>query len=152
MSVEFTAVAEQIVPANNNVLFTDDVISCKKGYVDHRKGSGLIELRGITNQLKARYVVTYSGNIAPAPTTEGGVAGEIAVALSINGEPILSSLRRFTAVAVENYGAVSATEIIDVARCSEVTIAIKNVSEGTATTAASAIETQNFSIAIERLA
>ena len=152
MAVEFTAVAEQIVSANNNVLFTEDVITCKKGYVDHRRGSGLVELRGITNQCRARYAVTYSGNIAVADTTEGGVVGEVAVALSLNGEPISSSVRRYTAVAVEQYGAVSATEIIDVARGTEVTVAIKNVSEGTATTPASAIQTENFSIIIERIA
>lgn len=152
MAVEFTAVAEQIVPANNNVLFTEDVITCKKGYVDHRRGSGLVELRGITNNCKARYAVTYSGNIAVADTTEGGVVGEIAVALSINGEPIASSLRRYTAVAVDQYGAVSATEIIDVAKGSEVTVAVKNVSEGTAAAAASAIQTENFSIVIEKIA
>lgn len=152
MAVEFTAVAEQIVPANNNVLFTEDVITCKKGYVEHRRGSGLVELRGITNNCKARYAVTYSGNIAVADTTEGGVVGEIAVALSINGEPIASSLRRYTAVAVDQYGAVSATEIIDVAKGSEVTVAVKNVSEGTAAAAASAIQTENFSIVIERIA
>lgn len=152
MSVEYTAVAEQVVTAGNNILFTEDVIPCRKGYVEHRRGSGLIELRGITNQCRARYVVTFSGNIAPADTAEGGVLGEVAVALSINGEPVLSSLRRVTAAAVEQYGAVSATEIIDVARGTTVTIAVKNVSEGTTTTAASAIDTQNFSIAIERLA
>lgn len=152
MAVEFTAVAEQIVPANNNVLFTEDVITCKKGYVHHRKGSGLVSLEGLTNQCRARYAVTYSGNIAVADTTEGGVVGEIAVALAINGEPISSSLRRYTAVAADQYGAVSATEIIDVARGSEVTVAVKNVSEGTAAAAASAIQTENFSIVIERLA
>lgn len=152
MSVEYTAVAEQVVTAGNNVLFTEDVIPCRKGYVEHRKGSGLIELRGITNQCRARYAVTFSGNIAPAAAADGGVLGEVAVALSINGEPVLSSLRRVTAAAVEQYGAVSATEIIDVARGTTVTIAVKNVSEGTTTTAASAIDTQNFSIAIERLA
>ena len=152
MATEFTAVAEQIVSANNNILFTDDVIPCRKGYVHHRSGSGLISLEGLTNQCRARYVVTYSGNIGAAPTTEGGVAGEVAVALSINGEPILSSLRRYTAVAVETYGAVSATEIIDVPRGTEVTIAVKNVSEGTTAAAPSAIQTENFSIAIERIA
>lgn len=152
MAVEFTAVAEQIVPANNNVLFTEDVIPCRKGYVRHRSGSGLITLEGMTNQCRARYAVTYSGNIAVADTAEGGVVGEIAVALSINGEPILSSLRRYTAVGTEQYGAVSATEIIDVAKDSELTVTVKNVSEGTAAAAPSAIQTENFSIAIERLA
>lgn len=152
MAVEFTAVAEQIVPANNNVLFTEDVITCRKGYVHHRKGSGLVSLVGLTNQCRARYAVTYSGNIAVADTAEGGVVGEIAVALAINGEPIASSLRRYTAVAVEQYGAVSATEIIDVAKDSELTVAVKNVSEGTAAAAASAIQTENFSIVIERIA
>lgn len=152
MAVEFTAVSEQVVPANNNVLFTEDVITCRKGYVLHRKGSGLVTLEGLTNQCKARYAVTYSGNIAVADTAEGGVVGEIAVALSINGEPVLSSLRRYTAVAADQYGTVSATELIDVARGSEVTVAVKNVSEGTAAAAASAIQTENFSIVIERIA
>lgn len=152
MAVEFTAVAEQIVPANNNVLFTEDVITCRKGYVHHRKGSGLVTLVGLTNQCKARYAVTYSGNIAVADTAEGGVVGEIAVALSINGEPVSSSVRRYTAVAADQYGAVSATEIIDVAKDSELTVAVKNVSEATAAAAASAIQTENFSIVIERIA
>lgn len=152
MAVEFTAVAEQIVSANNNILFTEDVITCRKGYVHHRKGSGLVSLVGLTNQCRARYAVTYSGNIGAAATTEGGVAGEVAVALSINGEPVSSSLRRYTAVATETYGAVSATEIIDVAKDSEVTVSVKNVSEGTTAAAPSAIQTQNFSIVIERIA
>lgn len=152
MAVEFTAVAAQVVPANSNVLFTEDVITCRKGYVRHRTGSGLVFLEGETNQCRARYAVTYSGNIAVADTAEGGVVGEIAVALSINGEPITSSLRRYTAVAAEQYGAVSATEIIDVAKGSEVTVSVKNVSEGTAAAAASAIQTENFSIVIERIA
>ena len=147
MSVEYTAVAEQIVTLGNNVLLTEDVIACRKGYVGHRNGSGLIELRGITNNCKARYVITFSGNIAVADTA-GGTAEEIAVALSINGEAVPSSIRRYTPTATEAYGSVSATEIVDVARGTEITIAIKNVSESAATT----IQAQNFSIVIERLA
>ena len=34
-------------------------LCCNRGYVTHREGSGLVTLRGITNQCRARYKVTF---------------------------------------------------------------------------------------------
>lgn len=48
-------------------------------------GSGIIKLRGITNQCKARFLVSYSGNIQ-IPT--GGTVGEISLAIAVDGEPM----------------------------------------------------------------
>ena len=68
---EYTNVAVQTVAVNQNVLFAETPVGCNRGYVTHREGSGLVTLRGITNQCRARYKVTFGGNIA-VPT--GGTA------------------------------------------------------------------------------
>ena len=69
---EFSNVATQTVAVNGNVLFTDAPTSvCNKGYISHRTGSGLINLKGATNTCKAKYRVEFNGNIA-VPT--GGTA------------------------------------------------------------------------------
>ena len=59
---EYIAVTEQTV-ANQNVLFSD-VTVCGNCSIMHRPGSGLVALRGITSQCRARYKVFFSGNIA----------------------------------------------------------------------------------------
>jgi len=67
--MELIANALQTVGAGENVQFTDEVVSgCNS--ILHRAGSGLITLRGITNQCRARFKVFFSGNIAiPADGT-----------------------------------------------------------------------------------
>ena len=70
--MEITAVALQEVAENQNVLFTDTVI-CGGPSIIHRGGSGLVTLRGLTNQCRAQYKVTFGGNIA-IPT--GGTVEE----------------------------------------------------------------------------
>jgi hypothetical protein len=79
--MEITAVALQEVAENQNVLFTDTVI-CGNPSIVHRGGSGLVTLRGLTNQCRAQYKVTFGGNIA-IPT--GGTVEEISLALTIDG-------------------------------------------------------------------
>lgn len=56
---EFTANVLQTVAAGQNVQFTETPVGCNKGYVVHRKGSGIFTLRGITNQCRARYKVSF---------------------------------------------------------------------------------------------
>lgn len=86
--MELIAVAIQEVAEGQNVLFTDEVAkgNCS---IFHRDGSGLVTLRGFTDQCRARYKVTFGGNIA-VPT--GGTVEAISVALSINGEAVASSI------------------------------------------------------------
>lgn len=78
---EYTYSVLQTVATNGNVLFTETPISGGNCIV-HRDGSGLVTLRGMTNQCRARYRVSFGGNIA---VPDGGTAGAISVALSVNG-------------------------------------------------------------------
>lgn len=69
--MEITANAVQTVRSNQNVLFTDTVV-CGNCSITHRDGSGLVNLKGLTNQRRARYRVLFGGNLA-IPT--GGTVG-----------------------------------------------------------------------------
>ena len=84
---EYLAVSAQEVAANENVIFTNTAVQ-GNNCIKHREGSGIVTLRGITNQCRARYFVDFSANIA-VPT--GGTAGAISLAIAISGEPVLSS-------------------------------------------------------------
>ena len=80
---EFTANALQTVPQGEDVAFTESPV-CGTKCIVHRQGSGVVKLRGITNQCKARFLVSYSGNIQ-IPT--GGTVEAISLAIAIDGEP-----------------------------------------------------------------
>lgn len=154
---EFTKNEVQTVNPNQPVTL-DTSIGCNKGYVYHRKGSGIVTLRGITNNCFARYQVTFNGNIA-IPST--GVVGPIAVSLAIDGEPILTSRAIATPAAVAtdppttaNFFNVTSTAIVDVPKgCCE-NISVENVSESAtpATTPAPAILVQNANLTVARIA
>lgn len=121
---EYVAVATQEVAANGNVIFTNTAVK-GSNCIQHREGSGIVTLRGLTNQCRARYFVDFSANIA-VPT--GGTAGEISLAIAISGEPVLSSQMRSTPAAVDQYNNVSAGVFIDVPRGCCVNVAVENTS------------------------
>ncbi len=121
---EYVAVATQEVAANGNVVFTNTAVK-GSNCIQHREGSGIVTLRGITNQCRARYFVDFSANIA-VPT--GGTAGEISLAIAISGEPVLSSQMRSTPAAVDQYNNVSAGIYIDVPKGCCVNVAVENTS------------------------
>ena len=108
----------------------------------HRDGSGLVTLRGITNQCRARYRITFGGNIA-IPT--GGTVAAISLALSIDGEPIDTTTMIATPAAVENYWNVSSSIFIDVPRGCCYSLGVRNTSD-------QAINVQNANLIIERVA
>ena len=120
--------ANQLVAAGQNVLFLDS-IPCRRGYVVHRNGSGVLTLRGAASGCSqfARYQVTLNGNIA-VPT--GGTAAAIAVALTLNGEELQYSRAIVTPAAVEQYFNVTCTRVIDVPRGCCYTLAAENVNAG----------------------
>lgn len=130
---------EQLVAVGQNVLFVDS-IPCPKGQVIHRNGSGILTLRGCGSNCFARYQVTFNGNIA---VPEGGTAEAIAVALAIDGEPLLSSRAIVTPAAVEQYFNVTSTAIITVPRGCCYTIAVENVDAGVS----GLIDSQTISVA-----
>lgn len=121
---EFVNVATQEVAANGNVVFTNTAVK-GSNCIQHREGSGIVTLRGITNQCRARYFVDFSANIA-VPT--GGTAGEISLAIAISGEPVLSSQMISTPAAVDQFNNVSAGIYIDVPKGCCVNVAVENTS------------------------
>lgn len=139
--MEIIAVATQTVAQNQNVLFTD-TITCGNCSISHRAGSGLITLRGNTAQCRARYKVSFGGNIA-VPT--GGTAGPISVALSIEGESVGASTMTVTPLDVEDYNNVFGAMFIDVPRECCLTISVQNISN-------QSILVQNANLIVERVA
>lgn len=148
---EFIENAVQLVQPNQPVTL-ETSIPCNRGYVYHREGSGILTLRGIVNNPSccfARYQVTFNGNIA-VPTD--GTVGAIAVALAIDGEPILTSRAIVTPAAVDEYFNVTSTAIITVPRGCCFNVAVENVSEGaTPTDPAPAINVQNANLVVTRI-
>lgn len=138
---EFTAVALQTVEEGQNVIFTETPI-CPTKCITHREGSGIVRLRGLTNQCRARFLVAFSGNIQ-IPT--GGTVGEISLAISVDGEPLQSAQMIVTPAAVENFFNVSAQVYLDVPCGCCVTIAVENTSD-------QAIEVQNANLIVVRVA
>lgn len=147
----------QTVNPNQPVLLTTS-IGCPHGYVYHRPESGIITLRGITNNCFARYMVTFNGNIA-VPST--GTPGAISVALALDGEPILTSRAIVTPADVaedpvtqENFFNVTSTAIITVPKGCCVNVSVENTSESAdpAETPAPQILVQNANLTVSRIA
>lgn len=136
---EYVNIATQNVEANGNVIFSNTAVK-GSNCIQHREGSGIVTLRGITNQCRARFFVDFSANIA-VPT--GGTAGEISLAIAISGEPVLSSQMISTPAAVEQFNNVSAGIFIDVPKGCCVNIAVEN-------TSGVAIDVANANIVVTR--
>lgn len=148
---EYVANAVQTVGLNNPILFNAS-IPCRKGYIYHDDESGVFILRGITSGCFARYQVTYNGNIA---IPEGGEVTPIALAITENGEPRLTSKAIFTPQAVEEYGNVTSTAIITVPKGCCFTVSVRYVDATTddpAVTPTPLIDVQNSNIVINRIA
>ena len=139
--MEITAVALQEVAENQNVLFTDTVV-CGGPSIVHRAGSGLITLRGLTNQCRALYKVSFGGNIA-IPT--GGTVEEISLAITIDGEPLGSTVMIETPAAVEQFSNVFSAVFVAVPRGCCLTVGVRN-------TSAQTINVQNANLIAERVA
>lgn len=102
----------QTVALNAPISF-DASIPCRRGNIYHEDGTGVFILRGVTNQCYATYQVTFNGNVS-VPT--GGEITPVAVAISVNGEPRVTSRAIYTPAAVDEYGNVTSTAIIKVPR------------------------------------
>ena len=139
--MEIIANAVQLVNANQNVYFTDTVI-CGGCSITHRDNSGLVTIRGATSQCRARYRVTFTGNVA-IPT--GGTAGPITFAIAVDGEAIPASTMIETVAAVEEYSNINTTIMVDVPRGCCYTISVKNIGTEEA-------NVQNANLIVERVA
>lgn len=130
----------------------EDGIRCNRGLVLHRAGSGILTLRGVSNNGSgfARYRVSFDGNIA-VPT--GVTVGEIQLALAIDGEIVPTSIAAATPTVVNTYWNVSGFAIVDVPACCCYTCSVRNASEITgAATVAPSLNLRNLNVEVTRLA
>ena len=139
--MEIIANELQTVLAGANVQFTDTVVP-GKACTMHRTGSGLVSMKGLTDQCRARYKVSFGGNIA-VPT--GGTVEAISLAIAVDGEAIASTTMTVTPAAVENFFNLFGALYLDIPRgcCSQ--ISVRN-------TSTQAIDVQNANLIVERVA
>lgn len=153
MAAEYLANAVQEVSLNAPIIFTAS-IPCNRGYVYHEDETGIFILRGIVNNACnkfATYQVTFNGNIA---LPEGTTVTPIALAITVNGEPRLTSRAILTPAATEEYGNVTSTAIIRVPRGCCFSLSVESVPATTDTTVTPApiIDVQNANFVIDRIA
>ena len=151
MAAEYLANTVQSINLNAPAIFTAS-IPCTKGYVYHEDETGIFILRGITcNQCFATYQVTFNGNIA---LPEGATVTPIALAITVNGEPRVTSRAIYTPIAVNEYGNVTSTAIIKVPKGCCFSIAVEHVAATTdpTVTPAPVINVQNANLVINRIA
>lgn len=153
MACEFLWNDIQEVSLNSPVLFRTS-IPCNRGCVYHENETGnfiLSSPSGNNCNRYAHYQVTFNGNVA-IPT--GGAVTPIAVALTVNGEPRLTSRAIYTPAAVDVYGNVTSTAIIKVPRGCCFSLGVESVpaSADPAVTPTPVIEVQNANLTIARIA
>ena len=110
MAEYLTRDAVETVALNAPITFIDS-IPCNKGCVFHQSGTGILILRGKTNNCFARYEVEFTGNIA---IPDGGDITPIATAIVVSGEQRQGSRSIYTPAAVDEYGNVTSRATIDV--------------------------------------
>ncbi len=138
---EFTSTTIQTVAAGQNLPLTETAIK-GSNCINHRAGAGNVTLRGLTNQCKALFKVSFGGNIA-IPT--GGTVGAISVAMAVGGEALNSATAIVTPAAVDQYSNVFTAVFVEVPRGCCVTVALKN-------TSTQAISIANGNLIVERVA
>ena len=151
---EYLANALQNVALNSPILFSAS-IPCTRGYVYHEDETGIFTLRGVVNNPSAcfaRYQVTFNGNIA---VPEGGDVTPIAIAISVQGEPRLTSRAIYTPQAVDEFGNVTSTAIVTVPKGCCFSLSVRYVDATTddpSTEPTPLIEVQNANLVITRVA
>lgn len=139
--MEIIANTLQEVSSGANVYFTDTV-TCGNASVSHRDDSGLVTLRGLTNQCRARFRISFGANMA---IPSDGTAGAISLAIAIDGEAVRSTTMIATPAAVSEFFNVSSAIFIDVPRGCCSTISVQNTSDVV-------VEVQNANLIVERVA
>ena len=139
--MEIIANALQTIPANQNVYFTDTITGGSMS-ISHRSNSGLVTLFGNTNQCRARFKITFGGNIA---VPDGGTPGPISLAMALDGETVPSTTMIVTPTTAETFFNVFSAIFVDVPRGNSVTISVKNI--GT-----TSLDVENANLIIERVA
>lgn len=152
MAAEYFAATPQDVLLNQAATFTAS-IPCNRGNIFFENGGGVFALNGprCGGNCFARYQVTFNGNLS---VPEGGTAGPIAVALSVNGETRQSSVAVVTPAAVEQPFNATSTAIVTVPRgcCAYVSLRHVAASADPTVTPAPVITIANGNLVISRIA
>lgn len=139
--MEITANALQTVASNQNVIFTETAVRGNCSII-HREGSGLVTLRGITDQCRARFRVSFGANIAvPA----GGTVAPLSLAIAINGEAIGPATVISTPAAAEEFNNVYTSVFLNVPAGCCYTISVVNTGDED-------VDVQNANLIVERVA
>lgn len=139
--MEITANAIQTVAANQNILFPTTTVPGSCSMV-HRVGSGLVTLRGLGQQARARFQIWFGGNVA---VSTGETLAPILLAITLGGETLPATQMIVTPAAVEDFFNVSASVFLDIPSGCCQNISVKNI--GT-----TSIDVQNANLIIERVA
>ena len=147
--------AQDLQPGSAAIL--ENVRPCTKcpQRVIHDNMTPNLRLRGIVQNpccnARAQYSVAFSGNIAVA---EGGTAGEIQLALSVNGFIRPLTIAAATPAAAGEFWHVSGDTTIDVAVgcCTDVAVVNASVSATPATTPAPTVTVRNLNVKVTRTA
>lgn len=134
MAANYTAI-DQIVSANQPVIFSDAPVPCNMGYIFHRDGTGIflassLGLRPYRECCRvvvpeALYDVEVHANVQ-IPT--GGTVGTITLGLVVDGEPV--SVMSATPAAVEEPFNVGTSIIIGVpAICGCSRVSVRNIGD-----------------------
>lgn len=137
---EYTAVAQQTVQPNQDLIFTDTPIKGKCSIL-HRQGSGLITLRGLSCHCKTRFKIFFNSNIGTATTAEGI---NISLAIAIDGEPVPSTNMVITPAAANTFTNIASSVYVDVPEGCCVQISVRN-------TSTLAVEVINANLIVERV-
>lgn len=141
---------DQNVALNNTIPFNIVSIPCNKGCVIPVT-SGVLTLKGGANQF-ARYEVEVEANVA---IPEGGAVTPVAVAITLNGVPILDSVAIITPAAAEDIWHISTSTTITVpcGCCLSVSAAYVDATEddATVTPTPSIFVRRNASITVNRI-
>ena len=139
--MEITANALQTVSIGANVQFTDTAVNGNNSIM-HRQGSGLVMLRGLTNQCKARFRVSFGGNLA---VPEDYAPGAISVAIAINGEPVETTTMTVTPAAIDEFFNVYGSVFLSIPSGCCANVSVRNTSN-------IPIEVRNANLIVERVA
>ena len=139
--MELITTQVQTVQPNSSVLYQAATSSGNQSIL-WRLGSGIITLRGIGPQSRARFRVTYHMNVALAADA---TVAPIEVAVAINGEAVSTTRAVSTPAAVGEFNSIGSSTLIDVPSgcCTQITL--DNIGEP-------AIDVENVSMIVERVA
>ena len=148
---EYSANAIQTVNPGESVIFDVVVEPCLRGFVRHRNGTGSFLLSGASNRRKCGcrcclanqevdYLVLFGTNVI---LPEGGTAGEVSLAIVVDGTTVPASQMIETLAAVGDVANVSRSITVPIwMGCCE-SVSVRNTSD-------QPIQVQNANIIIKR--